>query len=106
MPLKLVTISNDEPQLGCPSRSDGTGLSNLEASAVGSVLIYTIILTGKLLRCIGDACVGLCGRCLPPCQTVSHPEIYLERHGHPGILVSTKAERWPAKVSAEVDNEI
>ena len=55
MPLKLVTISNDEPQLGCPSRSEGTGLSNLEASAVGSVLIYPIVLTGKLPRFISDA---------------------------------------------------
>ena len=55
MPLKLVTISNDEPQLGCPSRSEGTGLSNFEASAVGSVLIYMIVLTGKLPRFIGDA---------------------------------------------------
>ena len=64
--MPLSAIGNDEPQLGCQSRSEGTGLSNLEVSAVGSVLIYTIVLTGKLPRLIGDACVELCGRCLPP----------------------------------------
>ena len=80
-------------------------MSSLEASIVGSVLIYTIVLAGKLPRFIGDAGTEVVV-VASPFKAASRPEIYLERHGHPGILVSTKAERWPTKVSAEVDNEI
>ena len=53
--MPLMARSN-ESRLGCPSRSEGNGLSCLEASIVlGSVLIYMIVLAGKLSRFIGDA---------------------------------------------------
>ena len=97
---------NNEPRLGCPSRSEGGGLSRLEASIVGSVLIYMIVLTGKLPRFIGDAGAGVVVVASPPPLKQFCVLNILERHGHQGSFVRAKAERWPAKVSAEVDNKI